>query len=175
MAVRRVVAAIDVVINGQRNLDRLAQGYLAMERAAIRLTNAMSRTTTSTTTAGRAWNTYTTTVRTAASAFGTLVNQIEKGRENLERNGRQTRGLTANILDLTKSMVLFSVLLPLVQLPQRAIESLSQFVKVGADWQDQMRVSNTLLRQNEEQFATLNTQVQKMSIQYNVSTESMRD
>jgi hypothetical protein len=175
MAVRRVVAAIDVVINGQRNLDRLAQGYLAMERAAIRLTNAMSRTTTSTTTAGRAWNTYTTTVRTAASAFGTLVNQIEKGRENLERNGRQTRGLTANILDLTKSMVLFSVLLPLVQLPQRAIESLSQFVKVGADWQDQMRVSNALLRQNEEQFATLNTQVQKMSIQYNVSTESMRD
>jgi hypothetical protein len=175
MAVRRIVAAIDVVINGQRNLDRLAAGYLAMERAAVRVANAMTRTTASTTAAARVWNSYTSTVRTAASAFGTLVTQIEKGRENLDRHGRSTRGLTGNIMDLTKSMLLFSVLLPLVQLPQRAIESLSQFVKVGADWQDQMRVSNTLLRLNEEQFAAVNTQVQKMSIQYGVTTESMRD
>jgi hypothetical protein len=104
-----------------------------------------------------------------------FVNAIDRGRNQIQQGGRATRGFTDNILSLTKSMLLFSVLLPIVQLPQRAIESFGDFIKVGSAWQDQMRVSNTLLRLNEEQFQTLSRQVGGMAIQYNVATDSMRD
>lgn len=175
MAVRRVVAAIDVVINGQRNLDRLAQGYLAVERAAIRFQTVMTRTTAASTTAGRAFQAMTSPMRSVASGFNSLVTSIEKGRAALDTHGKSTRGLTDNILSLTKSMLLFSVLLPLVQLPQRAIESFADFVKVGAAWQDQMRVTNGLLNLSEEQFKSYNVQVQQMAIRNGVATESMKD
>jgi Phage-related minor tail protein/Peptidase_C39 like family len=175
VAVRRVVAAIDVVINGQRNLDRLAQGYLAVERATINAINNINRMATATTTSSRAMTGMAQALRNTGTAFNSMVNSVVKGREALDTHSKSTRGLTDNILSLTKSMVLFSVLLPLVQLPQRAIESLSEFVKVGAEWQDQMRVANTLLRQNEQQFEATNVAVQKLSIQYNVSTQSMRE
>jgi hypothetical protein len=175
VAVRRVVAAIDVVINGQRNLDRLAQGYLAVERATINAINNINRMASATTTSSRAMTGMASALRNTGTAFNSMVNSVVKGREALDTHSKSTRGLTDNILSLTKSMVLFSVLLPLVQLPQRAIESLSEFVKVGAEWQDQMRVANTLLRQNEQQFEATNVAVQKLSIQYNVSTQSMRE
>ena len=169
MAVRRIVAAIDVVINGQRNLDRLADSYLAVERTVIRVTTAMGRTTTATTAAGRAFQAMAAPMRTVASGFGSLVTSIEKGRAALDSHGKTTRGFTDNIVSLTKSMLLFSVLLPLVQLPQRAIESFADFVKVGAAWQDQMRVSNALLGLNEQQFKNYNIQVQEMSIRNGVA------
>jgi len=175
VAVRRVVAAIDVVINGQRNLDRLAQGYLAVERATINAINNINRMATATTTSSRAMTGMASALRNTGTAFNSMVNSVVKGREALDTHSKSTRGLTDNILSLTKSMVLFSVLLPLVQLPQRAIESLSEFVKVGAEWQDQMRVANTLLRQNEQQFEATNVQIQKVAIQYNVTTQSMRE
>lgn len=175
MAVRRVVAAIDVVINGQRNLDRLAQGYLAVERTTINAINAINRMASATTGSTRAMTGMAQALRTTGTAFNSMVNNVVKGREALDSHGKSTRGLTDNILSLTKSMVLFSVLLPLVQLPQRAIESLSEFVKVGAEWQDQMRVANTLLRLNEQQFDATNTQIQKIAISYNVTTDSMRE
>lgn len=173
MAIRRIVAAIDVVINGQRNLDRLAQGYLNLERTAIRVATAMTRTTASTTAAGRAWNTYTSAVRNTTSAFGNLVSQIEKGRAQLDAHGKSTRGLTDNILSLTKSMLLFSVLLPVVQMPQRVLESFADFIKVGAAWQNQMRAANALLNVSEENYEKYNRQVQQMAINNGVATESM--
>lgn len=175
MAVRRIVAAIDVVINGQRNLDRLAEGYLAVERTMIRATTAMGRTTAATTAAGRAFQAMTSPMRTVATGFNSLVTSIEKGRAALDSHGKTTRGFTDNIVSLTKSMLLFSVLLPLVQMPQRAIESFADFVKVGAAWQDQMRVSNALLGLNEQQFKNYNIQVQDMAIRNGVATESMKD
>jgi hypothetical protein len=114
-------------------------------------------------------------MRNASQGFGGLVANIEKGRSQLDQHSKTTRGLTSNIMDLTKSMLLFSVLLPLVQLPQRAVESFADFIKVGAAWQDQMRVSNALLGLSEDQFKTFNTQVQMVAIQQGVATESMKE
>jgi hypothetical protein len=175
VAVRRVVAAIDVVINGQRNLDRLASMYLAVERTVISASAAMSRFATSTTSTSRAVQGLSTVMRNASQGFGGLVANIEKGRSQMDQHSKTTRGLTSNILDLTKSMLLFSVLLPLVQLPQRAIESFADFIRVGSEWQDQMRVSNALLGLSEDQFKTFNTQVQNVAIQQGVATDSMRE
>jgi hypothetical protein len=174
VAVRRVVAAIDVVINGQRNIDRLAQGYVAVERAAQSVQRTLGRVTTTTTTTSTAMQALNSSLRQVSSGFMGFVNAIDRGRNQIQQGGRATRGFTDNILSLTKSMLLFSVLLPIVQLPQRAIESFADFIKVGSAWQDQMRVSNTLLRLNEEQFQNLSRQVGGMAIQYNVATESMR-
>jgi len=173
VAIRRVVAAIDVVINGQRNLDRLAQGYLALERTVIRAQTALTRTTTSTTAMGRAFNTMTSGIRGATSAFGSMVTTVERGRTALDQQGRTTRGLTDNILSLTKSMLLFSVLLPAVQMPQRIIESFGDFIKVGAEWQTQMRAANALLDLNEKAFKDYNVQVQQMAIAQGVATDQM--
>lgn len=175
MAVRRVVAAIDVVINGQRNIDRLAMAYTAVERAATSAQRTLSRVTTTTTSTSTAMVALNTSLRQVSSGFMGFVNAIDRGRNQIQQGGRATRGFTDNILSLTKSMLLFSVLLPIVQLPQRAIESFGDFIKVGAAWQDQMRVSNTLLRLNEDQFQQLSRQVGGMAIQYNVATDSMRD
>lgn len=202
MAVRRVVAAIDVVINGQRNLDRLAQTYAQIDRAsqaavrsirtyqvnvmgAVRASDQFSRAiglnvsqqtrlAVATAQTARGINNLMNATRQAGAGFMGFVNAIQRGRERLDAQGRTTRGLTDNIISLTRSMLLFSVMLPLVQLPQRAIESFGDFIRVGAEWQDQMRVSNALLRQNEEQFAALSAEVGKVAINYNVTTQSMR-
>lgn len=175
MAVRRVVAAIDVVINGQRNVDRLATAYNKVENAANSTIRTLGRVTTSTTATAAAFNTLGTGLRTATGSFMGFVNAIDRGRDRIDRHTRSTRGMTDNILSLTKSMLLFSVMLPIVQFPQRVIESFGDFVKVGAAWQDQMRVSNGLLNLTEEQFKSFNVQVQQMSIRNGVATESMRE
>lgn len=173
MAVRRVVAAIDVVINGQRNLDRLSQGYVAVERAANSVIRTLTRVTTTTTSTHRSMQMLTGSVRNAGSAFATFVRHIDAGRTQLQQQGRVTRGLTDNILSLTKSMLLFSVLLPVVQLPQRAIESFADFVTVGKEWMNQMRAANALLNIQEENFAAYNRQVQQMAIDQGVATNQM--
>ncbi len=175
MAVRRVVAAIDVVINGQRNLDRLAQAYVASERAINQAQRALHGFGTTTTSTHRGVQMLTGSMRNLTGGFGAFVGSIMRGREALEQQGRATRGLRDNIMTLTRSMLLFSVMLPLVQLPQRAIEAFSDFIRVGAEWQDQMRVTNGLLNLSEEQFKGYNTQVQQMAITNGVATASMRD
>ena len=202
MALRRVVAAIDVVINGQRMVDRLAQSYATVDKAvqtttrsfrtynstiisAIRISDAFAkalnltaqqqvRVATGVVQTARRVASFTEVVRGASSGFMGFVNAIDRGRERLNNQGKATRGLTDNIVSLTRSMLLFSVMLPLVQLPQRAVESMGEFVKVGGQWQDQLRVTNTLLNLGEKELAAYSDQVQQMSITYGLVTEDVR-
>lgn len=201
MAIRRIVAAIDVVINGQRQIDNLARSYVAVERAANQASRAvrnyqintvaaatsgarlgaamgmnisgMYRMAQMTVTATNRMNSMIRSVQQAGGAFGRFVNFVQEGRLALERNGRATRGLVDNMLSLTKSMLLFSVLLPAVQMPQRIIESFGDFIKVGSEWNAQIRTANALLGLNEEQLKTYNVQVQQMAIAQGVATDQM--
>ena len=174
MAVRRVVAAIDVVINGQRNIDRLANSYVAAERTVQSAQRTLTQFGKTTTSVHQGVQLLTGSVRGLATGFGSFVNSIVRGRNALEQQGQATRGLRDNIVTLTRSMLMFSVLLPLVQLPQRAVESLGEFVRVGALWQDQLRVTNTLLNLGEVELRAYSDQIQQMAGRYGLATDAVK-
>src|SRR4051812_14012079 len=130
MAVNPVNARINVMVAGQNLLNSLSASYRAVASAAGQATTAV-----------RNWNTVQRTqaqsVGNMFSGMGRLTQALAGYNAQMNAGHRQTTAFGGSIVNLTKSMVLFSVLLPLVRLPQTAIQSVQDFVKVGTEWEHQ--------------------------------------
>lgn len=201
MAIRRIIAAIDVVINGQRQIDNLARGYANLDRmvtssigafrtwqlnvaavvgvsdrltyALTRSRNAQAQMATVTLNAANQFNRLLSVTRPLGQQFGNMVGSIERSRTAYEAHNRTTRGLRDNILSLTRSMLLFSVLLPIVRLPQTAIESFGNFIQVSNEFMHSMRAANSLLGLSEENFSNFTQRVMEMRAQTGLLNKDM--
>src|SRR5215471_7850003 len=106
----------------------------------------------------------------AASAAQNNMNQFS---QNAQNANRQATAFTGSIAKLTQSMVLFSVLLPVVRLPQTAIKSFQDMVDVGTEWEHQIRSINSLLALNEQGYQQLNAQMKQLAVTYGLTTDEI--
>src|SRR5262245_31560327 len=116
MAITPITARINVQVIGQQVLNTLASTYRLVGNAANQAAVGV-----------RAFNTVQTTVArgmmSSIGIIGRVAGALNQYSQNIQQGNRHTAAFGGSIINLTKSMVLFSVLLPLVRLPQTAIQS----------------------------------------------------
>src|SRR5215467_13051551 len=111
-----------------------------------------------------------TAVGNAAQAAQTRVSNFGQGTQNATR---QATAYTGSIGKLTQSMVLFSVLLPIVRLPQTAIKSVQDMVEVGTEWEHNIRSVNSLLNLQGAAYDQLDSQMKSLATTYGLTTDEI--
>ena len=166
MAITQTVAQIDVMVNGTAALNNLASTYLTVQRNATSAVAAVQR-----------WNTtHSSTVGQLTSMVGGLNNysrQLATHANNVRAANTATGSWGGSIVRLTQSMVLFSVLLPLVKLPQTAIQSFQQFIQVGTQWETQVRAVASLMGAQQAQYAALDGALLHLKGTYALTNEEV--
>lgn len=153
------IARIDVMVNGQRNIDRLADSYLAVERNARTAGRSIQNLGVSQTGFGRG-------VGGILQQINNFSTRLASHTQQVNAANRATGSWGGSILKLTRSMVLFSVLLPLVKLPETVIRSFSNFVDVGVEWEHNLRSINSLLNLQGDQYTQYNNTLRATTVQY---------
>src|SRR5437588_159796 len=166
MVLTPVQARIDVMVNGTANLDRLANTYGQLERSATRATTAVQN-----------WNRRQTGLVGGMTGMLGSLNNLSRNMASHANQVQQANRATGNwggsILRLTKSMILFSVLLPLVRLPQTVIQSFQQFVQVGVEWEHQVRGVASLMGAQQNQYGQLDNSLRQLKSTYALTNEEV--
>jgi hypothetical protein len=166
MPISPVVARIDVVVSGQQQLDRLANSYLSVQRAATTASQSVQRMAASHAMLSGG-------VGGLFQGFNRLTAQLANHANQVNAAGRAASSFHGNILRLTQSMVLFSVLLPLVRLPQTALRSFQEFIQVGSDWEHQVRGISALLGGLPDQYQALDSGLKQLKNTYALTNEEV--
>jgi hypothetical protein len=111
-----------------------------------------------------------TATGTAAQNAQNRVNQFGQAASN---SSKQATAFGGSIAKLTQSMVLFSVLLPLVRLPQTVIRSFQEFVQVGEEWQTSIRGIAAMAGTTTESFQQLDYGLQNLTNTYHLTNEEV--
>jgi len=110
---------------------------------------------------------------TTGNAAQQAQNKMNAAGQAMGNSAKQATAFTGSIAKLTQSMVLFSVLLPVVRLPQTAIRSFQDMVEVGTEWEHQIRSINSLLGLQGDQFNQLNNQMKSLANTYGLTTDEV--
>src|SRR5262252_1867026 len=99
--------------------------------------------------------------------------QINNTGNTFNNANKSATAFTGSIVKLTQSMVLFSVLLPLVRLPQTVIKSFQDFVQVGEEWQTSVRGIAAMAGVQGQAFTQLDINLRDLANQYHLTTEEV--
>jgi len=99
--------------------------------------------------------------------------QVNNTAQTFNTANKSATAFTGSIVKLTQSMVLFSVLLPLVRLPQTVMRSFQEFIQVGEEWQTSVRGIAAMAGVQGEAFNQLDVGLRNLANTYHLTTEEV--
>jgi hypothetical protein len=170
MPVTPVSARIDVMVNGQNNLDRLATTYRNLDQMANRArTTVMSW--------DKAHGSMIRSTTSLAGAVGQLVNRMQQNAAAWNSGNTAIQRFHGNVLALTKSMLVFGTVLPLVNqvLPSTFIGRLQDAVEVGKEWEYGIRSIKSLIGDmGEKDIPAFDQSLQHLGTQWGLQTSELK-